>query len=190
MTCQIPANLFKVSFDRSRAPTVIKFMIGSREVHGIGNQMDELRDYRSGFLTFGGDPGVGKTHFSICIAREHLLRIIKAESEKAPPKFRYAPIYFVESVEMMNECKGRYGLVNDGNIWFYKNHPFLIIDDLGTERDDDKNKDLVYTIINSRYKNDMTTIITTNAQELQNKVVSRLQSGYVIEFGGEDQRGK
>jgi len=176
ISCQIPPNLHTVSFERSSPATFIK------------GDMGQITAFRSGFITFGGPCGVGKTHFSVCIVREHLLSLIRSESEKPGPDMRYAPVWFTESVEMLEDVKSEFSKKQRTALDFYRDHPFLVIDDLGSEKESDWSKESVYTIINYRYNNDLTTVITTNADTLQDKIVSRMRSGIVIELGGDDRR--
>jgi DNA replication protein DnaC len=177
-TCQIPSNLFKVSFDRSRPAVFLK------------GDMGQLTAFRDGFLSLRGPVGRGKTHFAVCIARDHLIRLIKSKAKIPPASQRFAPVWFSESVEILDEIKRDFDRNKRECLDFYKDHPFLIIDDLGSEKDTEWSKETIYSIINSRYKENLTTVITTNADTLQDKVMSRLKSGVVIEFGGDDQRGK
>jgi DNA replication protein DnaC len=195
--CQIPKNLMHVTMQNSKAikAKLIAFGMNAQKPTNPNDTISKqatnaIKTFSDGFLTLSGPVGTGKTHFSVCIAKKRIREVIEEIKVKPSRAFREAPIWFKESVEMLREIRQDYDDKRSANLEFYKRHPFLVIDDLGSEKETEWTREAIYTIINYRYSNSLTTIITTNASELQDKIKSRVRSGIVIEFKGEDRRGK
>lgn len=71
----------------------------------------------------------------------------------------------------------------------------LVLDDLGAEKVTDWSRQLLYLLIDRRYRNQKQTIVTTNltpdqlAETIDARIVSRLaEMGVVIELTGSDKR--
>ena len=140
---------------------------------------------KSGNLLFIGEPGLGKTFLSACIAREVVDR-------------GYSVVYdtAVHLFSAMEKQKFGGGTEQDGRtVERMFACDLLILDDLGTEMPSPFITSALYTIINSRMMEHMPTIISTNlimpklSQRYSPQVVSRLEGAYdVLAFVGNDIR--
>lgn len=136
-----------------------------------------LRDYSERFVNSGerkgliltGNNGVGKTHLACSIANELIKNGI--------------PIIYGTLINLLAELKNTYD--NDNNISemeiikLYEKVDLLVIDDLGKEKPSEWGLEKLFTIINSRYENNLPVIITTNYD--QNSLINRLSINGEIE---------
>lgn len=127
--------------------------------------MDIARNYVSkwpemlasgtGLLLWGG-VGTGKTYLAACIANALLDQGI--------------PVLMTSFARILGSLPGPASGEQTGTIDQWMQYPLLIIDDLGIERDTPYTMELVYHIIDARYRSGKPMIITTNLtmQELEN----------------------
>ena len=140
----------------------------------VRNLEDNLEQGKGLFLT--GSVGSGKTHL-IAAMVDWIARMTTRR------KYR-AWIIFITSVDLLALIKYTFDRKNkdDDNteelMSKLEDCDLLIIDDLGTEKTTDWASELFYKIIDSRYSNLKSTIITTNLtdQELKEKLSERLIS--------------
>ncbi len=101
-------------------------------------------------LTFVGTPGVGKTHLAVGI----LKKIYREKGIKGR---------FFDTKDLIYKLKA---LIDVGKtsraLARILNHPLIVLDDLGSERLSDWQKEIISYIISYRYNNLKSTIITTN----------------------------
>ena len=107
-------------------------------------------------LILGGRAGTGKTHLAVAIA-------IYAMKQGRQAVFRLVS-------ELLDELRG--ANVDDGDKYLSLMHslkevPCLILDDLSKERTTKAASDYLYQIIDYRYRRELQTIITTNAQSIE-----------------------
>ncbi len=149
------------------------------------NYADNFREMLKrgkGLLLFG-EVGTGKTFYSACIVNDLI--------EKGYPCMITNFARLVNTISGMYEGKQKY---IDGLNRF----DLLVIDDLAAERDTEYMNEIVYNIIDSRYRAGLPTIITTNlsAEEIKNpadiskqRTYSRLLEMCVpVEVKGKDRR--
>lgn len=111
----------------------------------IGKLPDGLKnpDYPRGLLLFGA-PDAGKTFAANCIANVALDKGMRVISRSIPwllaQDIKERPFIVRQMIEA----------------------ELLILDDLGAERGTDYAKEIVYTVIDERYKNGSLTVVTTN----------------------------
>ena len=123
---------------------------------------------RKGLILVGNN-GVGKTHLACSIANELIKNGI--------------PIIYGTLINLLAELKSTYD--NDNNISemeiikLYEKVDLLVIDDLGKEKPSEWGLEKLFTIINSRYENNLPVIITTNYD--QNSLINRLSINGEIE---------
>lgn len=78
----------------------------------------------------------------------------------------------------------------------WRTSPFLILDDLGANRDTPHVTETLLFLLEERYDYERKTIITTNlsvegfAKHLDPRVASRLQEGMILDLGDKDARGR
>lgn len=120
-------------------------------------------------LILTGNNGTGKTHLACSIANELIKNGI--------------PIIYGTLINLLAELRNSYDVDNNISeieiIKLYENVDLLIIDDLGKEKPSEWGLEKLFTIINSRYENNLPVIITTNYN--QNSLVQRLSVNGEIE---------
>lgn len=123
---------------------------------------------RKGLILVGNN-GVGKTHLACSIANELIKNGI--------------PIIYGTLINLLAELKNSYNIDNNISemeiIKLYEKVDLLIIDDLGKEKPSEWGLEKLFTIINSRYENNLPVIITTNYA--QNSLINRLSINGEIE---------
>ena len=120
-------------------------------------------------LILVGNNGVGKTHLACSIANDLIKNGI--------------PIIYGILINLLAELKNIYDVDNNISemeiIKLYEKVDLLIIDDLGKEKPSEWGLEKLFTIINSRYENNLPVIITTNYD--QNSLINRLSINGEIE---------
>ena len=116
-------------------------------------------------LLFFGDVGTGKTFYSACIAN--------ALIDRGYPCMITNFSRLVNTISGMYEGKQEY-------IDKLNRFDLLVIDDLAAERDTEYMSEIVQTIVDSRYRAGLPTIITTNltADEIKHPADVRKQRTY------------
>jgi DNA replication protein DnaC len=143
----------------------------------------ELRKKGKGLLLYG-DTGTGKT-FAAC-------EIANALIDKA-----YSTLV-IGLTDFINTIQGTFD--KQEYIDYCCSHQFLVIDDLGAERNTSYAKEVVYAIIDNRYKSGLPTVITTNLsmekikspEDIENqRIYDRiLERCFPIEVSGSNRRRK
>lgn len=113
----------------------------------------EMKKKNMGF-TFFGPPGTGKSYLSFCIANE----LLKS----------YVPVIAMSTIGIINRIYDSYKKFGqEGEVQIInslKNASLLILDDLGAEHTSKggKEKQIIYAILDSRYRDKKPVIVTTN----------------------------
>ena len=139
--------------------------------------LDNLKNYseklvngieKKGLILIGNN-GVGKTHLACSIAN----KLIENGT----------PVIYGTLINLLAELRNSYDTDNNISemeiIKLYENVDLLIIDDLGKEKPSEWGLEKLFTIVNSRYENNLPVIITTNYN--QNSLVERLSLNGEIE---------
>lgn len=120
-------------------------------------------------LILVGNNGVGKTHIACSIANKLIENGI--------------PVIYGTLINLLAELRNSYEIDNNISemeiIKLYENVDLLIIDDLGKEKPSEWGLEKLFTIINSRYENNLPVIITTNYN--QNSLIKRLSINEELE---------
>lgn len=120
-------------------------------------------------LILVGNNGIGKTHLACSIAN----KLIENGT----------PVIYGTLINLLAELRNSYDTDNNISemeiIKLYENVDLLIIDDLGKEKPSEWGLEKLFTIINSRYENNLPVIITTNYN--QNSLTERLSLNGEIE---------
>ncbi|MBQ7911303.1 MAG: ATP-binding protein [Clostridia bacterium] len=143
---------------------------------------------KSGNLVLFGDTGLGKTHLSSAVARG----VIE----------RGCDVFYVSAVSMLSDFeRERFGNSAGGETGVgtdrYFSCDLLIIDDLGTEVNNQFTTSVLYNLINTRLNKRQSTIINTNLTQDEfrkrywDRITSRVLGEYtVLPFLGTDVRAQ
>lgn len=130
-----------------------------------------------------GPVGRGKTHFAFAMIREAIRK-----NTFLWPRYYTSPsldallLSLTRSDDAFHEMESA------------QTSQLLFIDDLGRETRSERASRQYFDLINYRYANNLTTIISTNltidevSVNLNDAIASRFQEWQIIEFGGEDLR--
>jgi len=150
---------------------------------------------------FQGDTtGTGKTYLATALLRKHIesFPVVKGNhgyyfQPEAMPVFVSVPELLIE----IRQCFNQENTVNEMDVVAkYSDTPFLILDDIGTEKSSEWSLQTLYVIINKRSVEPQNiTIVTSNltlnqvAEKLGDRIASRLAGlCQVLELRGEDRR--
>lgn len=140
--------------------------IGNKRIFEItkrySNNFSEIKEKGIGLIIYGL-PGNGKTFASGCIANDLIDRFI--------------PVACISINSLLGRIKqGFNSSETEANIINgLNNADLLILDDLGTELDNEWTKTVIYNIIDSRYRNGLPLVVTTNISfdDIKNKYHQR-----------------
>ncbi len=176
---------FKLSYYSEKPdPNGVRPYENMREVFRFCKRYAEGFSLKSGSLLMIGNPGLGKTHMSVSIAKEVL-------------KKGYTCAYgSVQNylIDIERERFGR-GVPGKDTLSLLLSADLLVLDDLGSENCTQFTESVLYNIINTRINTSVPTIVNTNysAAELRSKynprIISRLFGEYSkVNFYGQDIR--
>lgn len=176
---------------------------------------DYIKNYKENmlqgqWLIMKGGYGLGKTHLAIAMVKKitfyYAKRMIKGQ-EDLPVNIITAnriknPTLFITVTDMLNDIKRAYNSQEaneDEIIYKYQNKMFLVIDDLGAEKQSEWQQEKLYTILDYRYREMKPTVITTNCtmnelvDQVGQRVVERMKEAageYITGWQGESYRMK
>jgi len=176
------------------------------KAHEVAKEWASLRDPKDRGFALIGAPGTGKTHLAVAAIREmvHLWsdeRQLQVQSEVYydPRSFIERNIRFINVPIFMYELRD--GMKFDESVardlWKYclEDASVVVLDDFGKEKTTDWVTERLYVLIESRYQNMKSTIVTSNLTLDQlddlgyGASVSRLQeTGRVVRIDAKDQR--
>lgn len=150
------------------------------------DKFDKLYEKNQGLL-FYGDVGTGKTHIACCIGNALMEKFIS--------------VFATSFVKILQKSKGfRSTEEKEAYIAKMNSAKLLILDDLGAERDTGYALEIVYNIIDARYRSGKPMIVTTNLtmSQMQEEDDIRLRRIYdrifevcfPVEFKGKSLRMK
>lgn len=123
------------------------------------------------FLILRGDPGVGKTWLAVAIGR-HIFR-------SAQKRVRFPSIFFYPQEKIYEEIRDCYQYRKSETELMdrFAQCMLLVIDDLGSSRNNEWQAEKMSQIIRSRYDNRKATVITTNllSEEIGKSIDPRVQ---------------
>ena len=106
-------------------------------------------------IIFAGNRGTGKTFASALLARE-LLRHMHIDS------FEYIPLH-----EFMYKCKNSFDDKSFNALEYYSYTEFLVLDEVGSYVLTTYDYQLLFSLIDTRYSNELKTILITNLPNLK-----------------------
>ena len=106
-----------------------------------------VQENNAGIMLWG-DVGGGKTFLAACIANALIDKGIPATMTTIP--------------RLVAAMTKDFGKEREDVLYMVANAPLLVLDDVGTERKTEYNNELVYEIVNTRYKAKKPLVITTN----------------------------
>ena len=108
---------------------------------------DEVKELGLGLLLWG-DVGTGKTYGAACIANALIERLVSCRMTNF---IRVANVLSGEGRDAKNQC------IDD-----LVSYPLLVIDGLGAERSSEYIQEMVFEVIDARYRTGLPLIVTTN----------------------------
>jgi len=157
----------------------VTFAFGTAQRYA--KNFNSVRSKPQNGIIFTGTTGVGKTHLAAAIAN-HLLN-------------QGIPVVFGTMADFLQRIKDGFNGDDTDTMKILQTVDLLVIDDLGKENHSKWVTEQVFTIINSRYANNLPTVITTEftAKNLRDMfipaVVSRFtESYYPIKITADDYR--
>jgi DNA replication protein DnaC len=143
--------------------------------------------------------GTGKTHCAATVANQYLISVMRRRIDNKEDLFQDSPlVYFVDYAWWVDMLRDRYSdSYDDEAIKNAFDVPLLVLDDLGSGKMSDYAREQTNILINHRYSNNLSTIITSNLSLdemaeptlLGRRVVSRISdSAEIVEFNLTDRR--
>jgi DNA replication protein DnaC len=154
---------------------------------------------RPGYIS--GPVGSGKTYMAVAYLAEAISRAMELPNEQHQATRAVGSIGFVRAVDLMMGLRssfqnGRGG--PEGIIQTFYGYKFLVIDDLGTERDTPLVQEALYAILDFRAGHQLPTLITSNLSldriagqygDYGERLASRIAGmGPGLAFTGKDRR--
>lgn len=158
---------------------------------------NQILNHKGGFLTICGGTGIGKTHLAISYGMTTMVaesrQVIYYQVDDLLDALRKG--YVKEDYDNRGWGDNAHAVNNsfDGIMRKVTNCDILILDDFGTQKNTDWSLSKLDAIIDTRYINELTTVITTNLsmkaiKEISERISSRLSSGNVVTLVGNDYR--
>ena len=169
------------------------------DLEGLGDKIAEMKEVMDGgeSITLIGNPGTGKTHLAICLMRYRLATT--CPKEVTMEFLSKAPI-FVNIPDLLRSLKSSFSsdtVTEEDIIDKYTRPSLVVFDDLGVGNISDWTRDVYYSLIDCRMREEKQTIVTSNLdlEQIANKIDSRIASrlsgmGIVRTLGEEDYRLK
>lgn len=133
-----------------------------------------------------GDVGVGKSHMAVALMREYIKSIKPEYDERKKTYFIHdyeleQPI-FIEVPELLLRIRDSYSDRNNESekdiVELFSRTPYLVLDDLGSEKASEFSTLMIYLIINRRCTSGKTTVITSNLdlEQIKDRLSDRISS--------------
>jgi DNA replication protein DnaC len=130
-----------------------------REAHRKAMRLVEQFPVVDRGLLFFGDPGVGKTHLAIALMKEAIRR-------------KGARAVFYETRELLKLVRDTYNNQVEATeldvLRPVLEADLLVLDDLGREKKSEWVEETLGLVVNTRYSERRTTVVTTNLQDVDN----------------------
>ncbi len=152
---------------------------------GNDKAVNECRKYQDGGIVLFGNTGCGKTHLAVSIMRHHFVNNLQTLIDKEWKNgyaYQYEQQCFITVPDLLLEIRSSFRsgaeTTEEAVIEKYSTIPFLVLDDLGSEKTSEFAITTLYIIIDRRYRDELSTVITTNLtlQEIEEKLSARIAS--------------
>lgn len=163
------------------------------ELSDFTEPYSKLQDLGGFFIT--GDRGVGKTHLAVALLKDSI-KDVRELNDFVTPISRSS--LFVSVPELLMELRWSYsgqGEAERGVLVRYTSADTLVLDDLGAEKASEWVLQMLYIIIDRRYRDFKKTIITSNlsldeiSERLGDRIASRIAGMCtIVRMDGEDRR--
>lgn len=162
--------------------------------------LQALQAGKSLFLT--GATGSGKTHLAVALMNEWFAEGLKEGEAGIYPSrgralFLPAVELFLEIKQSWSDNEGARNASEKNILDKYSQVNLLTLDDLGSEKTSEWSRQVLYLLIDRRYRNCKQIIITSNlshgklAEQLDDRIASRIsEMGIVLNLGSKDYRLK
>jgi DNA replication protein DnaC len=156
-------------------------------------ELSKAFDVEQSYFLMGG-VGVGKSHMAVALMRQYL-ESLKPEYDEQGGEYKLnmgKPVHlpmFVEVPELLLRIRDTYrdssgtfidkGVETEKDIVdLFSKAPFLVLDDLGTEKASEFSTLMIYLIINRRSTSGRPTVITSNLElgEIRERLSDRISS--------------
>lgn len=181
-------------FQRDVLPNVISSMIESSGVpvtfrnakmSDLGEASSKAFGIEESYFLTGG-VGVGKSHMVAALIRQYLESLVP-EYDEQRKRYYYHDIesrqpIFIEVPELLLRIRDTYNNMSGESekdiVDYFTQTPFLVLDDLGTEKASEFSTLMIYLIINRRSTSGKTTVITSNLEliDIRERLSERISS--------------
>lgn len=195
----------KVDMMLKRAGVPVIFQKAS--VLDLGQNKAKAMSSRTSYY-IKGDVGVGKSHMAVALMRAYLTGIVPEYDDQKKEYYIEGlendevdlPL-FIEVPELLLRIRDTYSTGSNESekdiVEYYTRTPYLVLDDLGSEKASEFSTLMLYLIINRRCTQDKITVITSNLdlEEIRDRLSDRISSRIkgmccVVNVSGIDQRYK
>ena len=168
---------FDPNVDRSAAAAYRDAVTYARDPKGSGTP----------WIFFEGGCGTGKTHLAAAIANYYILH------QGGRALFTIVPDLLDHLRATFNPAASTDGVTYDQRFQDVREVPLLVLDDLGTENATPWAKEKLFQILNHRYNEGLSTVVTSNhdPKQIDERIVSRLGDSRlcrVVHLHGSDYR--
>lgn len=170
---QIPKRFLQANFYN------YKTVFANREVLKILREVDKILQKEVGIVYFYGEPFSGKTYNAFVLLNHYIY-----ENCLTNYVFEHPIAYYTDFVDMLDKARSQEW---KAEFEILKTVPLLLIDDVGSIITDQA-IEVFYRVINERYKENLSTILTSlySINELEKlfgkRVVSRIRNMLIAEI--------
>ncbi len=176
----------------------------SASMRDLGHDVSKALDSHKSYFIKGG-VGVGKSHMAVALMRAYITGLVPVYDERKKEYYLHEDEYiepiFIEVPELLLRIRDTYNDKSNETekdiVEFFTRAPFLVLDDLGSEKASEFSTLMLYLIINRRCTSGKTTIITSNLnlEEIRDRLSDRISSRIKgmcqeINLAGNDKRYK
>jgi len=145
-------------------------------------------------LLLTGEPSVGKSHLAAALTRRELRHYIAMNNQKKPCGFsaKWANAHQL-LMEIRHTFNRKDGYSEMDLVKAYVDYEYLVIDDLGTEKQSEWALTTLTNIVDGRMNLEKVTVITSNLSivkliEIDTRLAARLMAYTIVKFKGENKR--